>query len=125
MNQEYTTIGPCGPRICYTCPSPHNRDLWFQPTPPTDVDPVRRNIYYGCVISEFEPRDRMNDLMCSRTFLDTPVRPVYEFPNSTEIGFYLRHGESSVCSSHWKHRYQKHINNISYQPLGPAQLTSS
>ena len=121
-SQKDITVGPCGPRICYTCPSPNNRELWFQPHPPTDVDPVRRNIYYGCVISEFEPRDRMNDLMCSRVFVDTPVRPASEFPYITDVGFFLRHGESSACSPHWKNRYQTLSINNPYKSVGPAQF---
>ena len=122
------TITPCGPQICYTCPSPNNKNLWFRDTKQhTEIDPVRQNIYYGGTICSFEPRDKINDMMCARNFLNSPARSITtEFPHLTDIGFYLRHGESSACSSFWKYRYDKQNPNLGdsgrYEKIGPAPL---
>jgi hypothetical protein len=125
-----STASPCGPAICYTCPSPNLRRFWNWDEAKhrqSEVDPVRHNIYYGGVICSFEPRDKINRMMCDRLFLNSPARAPYEYVHNTDVEFYLRNGESSSCSKFWEYRYNEapHHNMGDpghYQRIGPAPL---
>jgi hypothetical protein len=91
-----------------------------------EVDPVRRNIYNGGTICGFKPRDDINTNMCDRMFLNAPQPPPWQYANTTDTEFYLRHGESSACSAFWRFRYNKKPNMMGdsgkYERVGPASL---
>lgn len=118
-------ISPCGPTICYTCPDPNDRRLWhWKENNPTEVDPVRHNIYYGGMICGFEPRESINKLMCDRMFLNSPARPPYEFAKTTDLEFQLWSGKNKGCSPFWNFRYEPRPplrgTSGNYERAGPA-----
>lgn len=118
-----TSISACGPKICWVCPHPNYERNWTKEdeVSPNDVDQIRKNIYYGGVICDFKPRSEINDYLCNRTFLNTPSRPPQDYAGSTDVEFYLRHGQSSGCSPFWKQRYDNIQNtNNNYERIGPA-----
>lgn len=102
-----STVSPCGPKICWVCPDPNLTKNWGPEDQAKGVDQVRKNIYYGCVIFDDKPRSEINDAMCNRLFLNSPVRPPYNYAAATELEFYLRHGEYSGCSPFWRFRYDQ------------------
>jgi hypothetical protein len=120
-----SNVTACGPKICWTCPSPNYFKNWDEKIK-EEVDPVRRNIYFGGVVCDFKPRSEINDRFCNRMFLNSPDRPPYEYASATDIEYNLRQGESSGCSPFWKFRY----NNINskfddpgkFERVGPASF---
>ena len=124
---ETTSISACGPKICWVCPDPNKEKNWLESDRARGVDQVRKNIYYGAVVSDFKPRSEINDKMCDRLFLNSPNKPPYEYASATEVEFYLRHGESSGCSPFWRFRYDHAPDNMGgpgkYERVGPAPFT--
>jgi hypothetical protein len=94
------------PQICWVCPHPNHTRGWTEQDRAKGVDQVRKNIYYGGVVTDFKPRSEINNSLWDRfTFVN--ARPPYEYASSTELESYLFHGESSGCSPYWNFRYQK------------------
>lgn len=118
------SVSACGPKICWVCPHPNTQKNWLESDRARGVDQVRKNIYYGAVVSDFKPRSEINDKMCNRLFLNSPAKPPYEYASATEVEFYLRHGESSGCSPFWRFRYDNAPANMGgpgkYERVGPA-----
>ena len=116
-----SSLSACGPKICWVCPHPNYVRNWGPEDRAKGVDQVRKNIYYGGVICDFKPRSEINDKLCNRLFLNSPVKPPYDYAGATETEFYLRHGESSSCSPFWRFRYSKNKEGEGkFQRIGPA-----
>lgn len=113
----------CGPKICWVCPHPNYQKNWLESDKAKGVDQVRKNIYFGGVICDFQPRSETNDRLCNRMFLNSPFRPPWEYANNVETEFYLRQGESSGCSPWWRLRYNKEMgDNMKFERVGPANI---
>jgi hypothetical protein len=123
-----SSLSACGPKICWVCPNPNFSKNWTPQDRAKGVDQVRKNIYFGGVICDYQPRSEINDAMCNRMFLNSPARPPYDYAAATETEFYLRHGESSGCSPFWRFRYDQapgtDMGGVGkYHRIGPAPFT--
>jgi hypothetical protein len=117
------TISACGPTICYTCSKPNTKN-WTKNDLAKGVDQVRKNIYYGAVVCDFQPRSNINTRFCDRNFLNSVHKPPpYEYAKVTDLEYFLKQGESTGCSSFWRFRYQQSPPHTGrYERIGPANV---
>ena len=80
MNNCTSCYTSCPDNACATkfktwdC-NPNSKSNWFKYNSP--IDQVRSNIYYGCWLCNYEPRQTQNNLLCQRNFSDHGIIPPY------------------------------------------------